>query len=166
MENRLRFLKEIVEVVTGVVGKDKVGVRFAPLFETTDEDRVYLGILEDNPHDTYITAIKMLEDLGISYLSIAEADWEGAPDLPDSFYEAVRATFSGIVMYAGKYTAEKALRIYEAGYGDIFGFGRTYIANPDLPERIKNGWELNPVDPASLFGGTEVGYTDYPTYHG
>ncbi|SEH08747.1 alkene reductase [Candidatus Venteria ishoeyi] len=164
LENRLRFLKEVTEAVVQVVGKDKVGVRFAPLFETTDEDRIYLGLVEENPHQTYIKAVALLERIGIAYLSIAEADWDNAPDLPELFCQEVRKSFSGLIMYAGKYTAEKSCRMLEAGLGDIFGFGRPFIANADLPERIKNNWPLNPLDPNTMFGGTEVGYTDYPLY--
>ncbi len=166
LENRLRFLKEITEAVTQVMGADKVGVRFAPLFESTDEDRVYLGLVESDPHATYIAAIKILNDIGVAYLSLAEADWDNAPDLPDAFYQDVRQYFAGCIMYAGKYTPEKALRILTEGKGDIFGFGRPFIANPDLPERIKNDWSLNSVDPTSLYGGTGKGYTDYPQHTG
>lgn len=164
LENRLRFLKEITEAVTQVMGADKVGVRFAPLFESTDEDRVYLGLVESDPHATYIAAIKVLNDIGIAYLSLAEADWDNAPDLPDAFYQDVRQHFSGRIMYAGRYTPEKALRILTEGKGDIFGFGRPFIANPDLPERIKNEWSLNNVDPTSMYGGNDKGYTDYPQH--
>ena len=67
-------------------------------------------------------------------------------------------------MYAGKYTPEKALRILTEGKGDIFGFGRPFIANPDLPERIKNEWSLNNVDLTSMYGGSGKGYTDYPQH--
>ncbi len=72
LENRLRFLKEITEAIARVMGKDKVGVRFAPLFESTDEVRVYLGLVESNPHETYVEAIKVLNNAGIAYLSLAE----------------------------------------------------------------------------------------------
>jgi len=164
LDNRLRFLKEITEAVADVMGANKVGVRFAPLFESTDEERVYLGLVESNPHETYIAAIKVLNDVGIAYLSLAEADWDNAPDLPHEFYAAVRATFDGLVMYAGKYTPEKALNILAQGHGDIFGFGRPFIANPDLVERIRNKWSFNALDPASMYGGTDKGYTDYPIY--
>lgn len=165
LENRLRFLKEITQAVANVVGKDKVGVRFAPLFETTDELRVYLGMVEEDTHETYVEAIKIIEEIGIGYLSLAEADWDGAPDLPDTFYQAVRSNFSGLVMYAGKYTADKATSMIAKGYGDIFGFGRPFIANPDLPARIQNGWALNEVDPNTMYGGTHVGYSDYPVFN-
>lgn len=164
LENRLRFLKEIVAAVSEVMGPERLGVRFAPLFESTDEDRVYLGLVESDPHTTYIEAIKLLNQAGIAYLSLAEADWDNALDLPDTFYQAVRDNFTGTVMYAGKYSPEKALRVLEQGHGDIFGFGRPFIANPDLPERIRNDWPLNSVDPATMYGGTDKGYTDYLSY--
>ncbi len=164
LQNRLRFLREITLAVAGVVGKERVGVRFAPLFATTDEDRVYLGLVEEDPHQTYIEAVKILEEVGIAYLSLAEADWENAPELPETFREAVRKTFSGKIIYAGKYTAERGNRVIKAGWGDLIAFGRPFIANPDLPARIANNWPLNPVDPSSMYGGTDKGYTDYPTY--
>lgn len=166
LQNRLRFLREVTQAVAAVVGKDRLGVRFAPLFASTDEARVYLGLVEENPHETYVEAVKVLEEVGIAYLSLAEADWEYAPELPESFRSAVREVFSGRILYAGKYTAERGKRVLEAGWGDLVAFGRPFIANPDLPKRIANGWPLNPVDPASMYGGTAVGYTDYPTYGG
>ena len=166
LQTRLRFLREVTQAVAAVVGKDRLGVRFAPLFASTDEARVYLGLVEENPHETYVEAVKVLEEVGIAYLSLAEADWENAPELPESFRSAVREVFSGRILYAGKYTAERGKRVLEAGWGDLVAFGRPFIANPDLPKRIANGWPLNPVDPASMYGGTAVGYTDYPTYGG
>jgi N-ethylmaleimide reductase len=162
LEKRLRFLKEIAEAVIEVMGADKVGVRFAPLFETTTEDRIYLGLVENDPFETYTVAARMLNDLNIAYLSIAEADWENAPELPEDFCRALREIFHGVIMYAGKYTADKALKMLKKGYGDIFGFGRSFISNPDLPQRILQQKELNPLHEESLFGGTRSGYTDYP----
>jgi len=166
LHNRLRFLREIVQAVSEVVGADRLGVRFAPLFESTAEDRVYLGLVEEDPHATYIEAIKVLEEAGIAYLSIAEADWDNAPELPDDFRREVRHAFSGRIIYAGRYTAERGAQTLDAGLGDLIAFGRPFIANPDLPQRIANGWPLNPVDPSSMYGGTEKGYSDYPTYAG
>jgi|TARA_B110000211_G_C14084299_1_gene556001 N-ethylmaleimide reductase len=164
LSNRLRFLKEVVDAVSEVVGPERLGVRFAPLFATTEEDRVYLGLVESNPHETYLEAVKILESAGIAYLSLAEADWDNAPDLPSDFYQAVRETFSGRILYAGKYTVEKALRVLGNGHGDLFAFGRPFIANPDLPSRIKNNWSFNDVDPTTMYGGTDKGYVDYPSY--
>lgn len=164
LEKRLRFLREIVDAVAAAVGADRLGVRFTPLFTGTDQDRVYIGLVEEDPHTTYIEAIKVLEAAGVAYVSIAEADWDNAPDLPESFRRDVRTSFSGKILYAGRYTAERGERLIEAGLADLIAFGRPFIANPDLPERIANGWPLNPLDPATVYGGTEKGLTDYPTY--
>ena len=164
LQNRLRFLREVVQAVADVVGKERLGVRFSPLFASTEEDRVYLGLVEEDPHETYIEAIKVLEQVGIAYVSLAEADWDNAPELPETFRNAVRSNFSGKVIYAGKYTVERAVRVVKAGWGDLIAFGRPFIANPDLPERIAQGWPLNAVDPATMYGGTDKGYTDYPSY--
>ncbi|MFD3206288.1 alkene reductase [Pseudomonas sp. LS_2] len=164
LENRLRFLREIVEAVSAVVGGERLGVRFTPLFTSTDQDRVYIGLVEEDPHTTYVEAVKVLEAAGVAYVSIAEADWDNAPDLPEAFRRDVRAAFSGRILYAGRYTAERGARLIESGLADLVAFGRPFIANPDLPARIANGWPLNPLDPATVYGGAEKGLTDYPTY--
>lgn len=164
LANRLRFLREIVAAVAETVGPDRLGVRFAPLFESTDQDRVYIGLVEPDPHATYIEAIRVLEDAGVAYLSIAEADWDNAPDLPADFRRDVRRIFSGRIIYAGRYDAKRAHDLLEAGLADLVAFGRSFIANPDLPGRMANGWPLNPLRPALLYGGSEAGFTDYPSY--
>lgn len=164
LANRLRFLREVVAAVADVVGKDRMGVRFAPLFTSTDEARVYLGLVESNPHETYIEAIKILEEAGVAYLSIAEADWDDAPDLPEDFRDDVRRTFSGRIIYAGRYTAARAEKVVAAGWGDLIAFGRPFIANSDLPARIAHDWPLNALDVRTMYGGADAGYTDYPAY--
>lgn len=164
LQNRLRFLSEIVDAVGEVVGPDRLGVRLSPLFTSTDQDRVYIGFVENDPHHTYIEAIKVLEAAGIAYVSIAEADWDSAPDLPEDFRREVRRSFSRQILYAGRYTAERGARMVDAGLADLIAFGRPFIANPDLPTRIANGWPLNPPDHKTIYGGSQRGFTDYPTY--
>ncbi|MBC3372811.1 alkene reductase [Pseudomonas sp. SWRI92] len=164
LHNRLRFLREVVQAVSAVVGSDRLGVRFSPLFSSTEEDRVYIGFVEDDTHQTYIEAIKVLEQEGVAYLSIAEADWPNAPDLPEAFRREVRSTFTGRIIYAGLYTATRAARLIESGMADLVAFGRPFIANPDLPRRIANGWPLNTLNTVGLYGGDEQGFTDYPRY--
>lgn len=164
LQNRLRFLREAVQAIADAIGAERVGVRFAPLFASTAEERVYLGLVEQDPHETYIEAVKILQTIGVAYVSLAEADWDSAPELPSSFREAVRAAFSGAIIYAGKYTPERAAAAVEAGWADLIAFGRPFIANPDLPARIANGWPMNPLDASSMYGGTEKGYIDYPMY--
>ncbi|MGY8821926.1 MAG: alkene reductase [Pseudomonadales bacterium] len=164
LQNRLRFLREIAQAISDAIGADRVGIRFAPLFASTDEERVYLGLVEEDPHETYIEAVKILEEIGVAYVSLAEADWDSAPELPNSFRQAVRKAFSGKIIYAGKYTPERAAAAIEAGWADLVAFGRAFIANPDLPSRIAHGSPMNTLDPSSMYGGTEQGYTDYPAH--
>jgi len=166
LTNRLRFLKEVVEAVSTVFDSRQVGVRFSPLFSTTEEDRVYLGLVEPDPAETYLTAAKMLNEMNIGYLSIAEADWDNSPALPESFRCALRQAFTSVIMVAGRYDQAKAQHVLSQGWADLVGFGRTFIANPDLPERFERGLALNPVELSSLYGGTAKGYTDYPTIDG
>lgn len=163
LTNRLRFLKEVVAAVSTVFDSGRIGVRFSPLFSTTEEDRVYLGLVEPDPAETYLTAAKMLDEMNIGYLSIAEADWDNSPELPESFRIALRKTFTSVIMVAGRYDQAKAQYVLTQGWADLVGFGRTFIANPDLPERLQRGVALNSVELSSLYGGTAKGYTDYPT---
>jgi N-ethylmaleimide reductase len=123
-------------------------------------------MVEDDPHTTYIEAIKVLEDVGIAYLSIAEADWDNAPRMPESFRRAVRGSFSGTIIYTGRYTAQSATQLLDSGLADLVAFGRTFIANPDLPARIANDWQQNPLNSATVYGGSAEGYTDYSVYGG
>ena len=164
VQNRLRFLREIVAAVAAAVGADRLGVRFAPLFAGTDQERVYIGLVEDDPQETYIAAAQILQDAGVAYVSVAEADWDNAPDLPATFRRALRDTFRGCIVYAGRYTPERAAALLASGLGDLVAFGRPFIANPDLPQRIANSWPLAAVDAATMYGGDARGFTDYPAY--
>ncbi len=157
LENRLRFLDEVVSALCEAIGADRVGVRLAPLTTLN-------GTVDANPEETYAAAAALLNTHNIAYMHIAEADWEDAPLMPLSFKQELRAAFSGKIIYAGKYDAERAVKALESGVADLIAFGRPFIANPDLPARIKNGqpWTLH--DPDTLFGGREKGLTDYPTY--
>lgn len=155
LPNRLRFLQEVVAAVVGVAGGHRVGVRLAPL--TTLQ-----GAVDDTPQATYLAAAHLLEQLGVGYLHIAEADWDDAPVMPTAFKEALRMIYSGTLIYAGKYSLERAEQALAAGWADLIGFGRPFIANPDLPARLKARAALNAPDRATYFGGGAGGFTDYP----
>lgn len=157
LENRLRFLNEVVATLVDAVGADKVGVRLAP-FTTLN------GTVDATPLETYVGAAKALNKHNIAYLHIAEVDWEDAPDTPVEFKQQVRESFDNVLIYAGKYDAEKAQAALDANYADMIGFGRPFVANPDLPSRIQNGYPLAAHDPDTLFGGQEKGLIDYPVY--
>lgn len=155
LTNRLRFLKEVTTAVADAIGKERVGVRQAPL--TT-----FMGAIDDDPETTYIEAAKILDEIGIAYIHIAEADWDNAPVMPVAFKEAYRRAFRGTLIYAGKYTPERAEEALEKGWADLIAFGRPFIANPDLPYRLEHGLPLNEPDKTRFFGGDANGYTDYP----
>lgn len=154
LQNRLRFLKEIATAVVNAIGKEKVGIRLAPL--TT-----LMGSKDDTPEATYLAAADILNDIGIAYIHIAEADWDDAPVMPNAFKEALRIIFKGTLIYSGKYTTELAEDALKNNWADLIGFGRPFIANPDLPYRLENNLPLNESHRETFFGGNEIGYTDY-----
>jgi N-ethylmaleimide reductase len=155
LPNRLRFLREVTEAVVAVAGSERVGVRLAPL--TTLQ-----GAVDDTPQATYLGAAKMLNNIGVAYLHIAEADWDDAPDMPAAFKEALRLIYDGTLIYAGKYTVERAEAALCNGWADLIGFGRPFVANPDLPARLRHGRALAAPAPQYFFGGAATGYTTYP----
>lgn len=157
LENRLRFLREVTSAVSEAIGSQRVGVRQAPL--TT-----LMGAADDNPFETYIAAANVLNEIDIAYIHIAEADWEDAPEMSIEFKEAYRNSFKGTMIYSGKYTGQKAEIALQEGWADLIGFGRPFIANPDLPFRLQNDIPLNEPIKEKFFGGGAEGYTDYPFY--
>lgn len=157
LENRLRFLDEVVAALVDAIGAERVGVRLAPLTTLN-------GTVDADPIVTYTAAAALLNKHRIVYLHIAEVDWDDAPDTPRSFKQALREAYQGVLIYAGRYNAHTAEQAINDGLADMIGFGRPFIANPDLPERLKHGYPLAEHDPTTLFGGGEKGLTDYPTY--
>lgn len=155
LENRLRFLHQVTSAVIAEIGAERVGVRLAPLTTLN-------GTVDADPEETYTAAAALLGELDIAYLHIAEADWDDAPVMQDAFKAALRAAFPNTLIYAGKYDAERARAAINAGWADLIGFGRPFVANPDLPERIQHQRPWTPHDPATLFGGGAHGLTDYP----
>ncbi|WLI78199.1 alkene reductase [Kosakonia sp. H02] len=155
LQNRLRFMKEVVGAVSAAIGKERVGIRLAPL--TT-----LMGSRDDTPEATYLAAASVLNEIGIAYIHIAEADWDDAPVMPAAFKEALRIIFHGTLIYSGKYTPERAEEALAKGWADLIGFGRPFIANPDLPHRLANNLPLNEPVREKFFGGGAEGYLDYP----
>lgn len=157
LENRLRFLGEVTRaLVEGTGDAGRVGIRLAPLTTLN-------GCEDADPETTYLGAARLLADIGVGYIHIAEADWEQAPHMPVGFKQRLRETFPGTMIYAGAYTAERAREAVAQGWADLIGFGRPFVANPDLPERLRIGAPLALHERETLFGGGERGLTDYPT---
>lgn len=100
LQNRLRFLSETAQAVINQIGKDRVGVCLSPLTSL-------LGCIDDTPQATYLAVAKILDELGVQYLDIAEADWEDAPEMPAAFKEALRLIYSGTLSTRANTTANE-----------------------------------------------------------
>lgn len=154
---RIRFLLEVVDAIAAKIGAHRVGVRLAPY--VTFKDMACPEIV-----DTILLAASMLERRGIAYIHLSEADWDDAPTIPDGFRVALRQAFSGCIIVAGRYDKTRAEWVLAKGYADLVAFGRPFISNPDLPERLRHDWPLAPLGKGPLFGGGVEGYIDYPAH--
>lgn len=153
---RTRFLREVAAAVAAEIGAERTGVRLAPFITARN-----MNCPEIIP--AILHAAAELDAIGCSYIHLSEADWDDAPRVPDSFRQELRRAFSGRLIVAGRYDQERAEKILAAGLADLVAFGRPFIANPDLPARLRNGWPLASLQDG-LFGGGEQGYTSYPGY--
>ncbi|SMC28049.1 N-ethylmaleimide reductase [Andreprevotia lacus DSM 23236] len=156
LENRARLLLEIIDAVAAEIGAHKVGVRLSPNF-------VYHDIVDTESEAMALYLAMQFSQRKVAYLHVAEPDWAGGPLLTGEFRTALRQAFSGALIFCGNYTAEKAEALVAAGTADAIAFGRPFIANPDLVARFARGAALNTPDQATFYGGSEKGYTDYPT---
>lgn len=156
-ENRARLVLEVVDAVSKEWSAERIGIRLSPIgtFQNTDNG--------ENEEADALYLIEELAKRGIAYLHLSEPDWAGGQPYTDEFREKVRARFHGPIVGAGAYTPEKAEDLIAKGLIDAVAFGRDYIANPDLVERLQRKAELNPQRPESFYGGGAEGYTDYPT---
>ncbi|MDS1770849.1 alkene reductase [Vibrio vulnificus] len=157
-ENRIRFLLQVVDAVSQAIGADKIGVRLAPFITFKD-----MNCPDIVP--TILEASKQLQVRDIAYLHLSEADWEDAPEIPESFRIELREYFANTIIVAGSYTQARADEVLEKGYADLVAFGRPFVSNPDLVARLKHQQPLAELDGATLFGGDERGYTDYTALH-
>ena len=151
--NRLRFLVELVDALSDAIGSECVAVRVSPGNATnhcTDSD----------PETLYTALAASLEGRGLAYLHVVES----AAD--PTITARMRAGFSGTLIANSGYDKALAEAAIASGATDLVSFGTAFLANPDLPHRLAEGASLNEADPATFYGGTEVGYTDYPTLGG
>jgi N-ethylmaleimide reductase len=153
-ENRLRFLKEVVNAVAEEVGAQRTAIRLAPFLTAR-------GMACPDILPTILKATEFLQARGIAYLHLVEADWDDAPQFTEEFRQAIRARFMRPIIVAGKYDATRAQWVLSRGYADLVAFGRPFVANPDFPRRLAAGLPLATFDGSTLFGGDERGYTDY-----
>ena len=168
--NRCRLLHEVVAAVCAAVGRGRCGVRLSPHSKGT---MTYQGCTDADPDTLYTYAIRGLDQLGVAYLLLSEPRWTGTrdnlveadPGFDMDVVNAVkyRSHFSGVLIAAGGFTPASARQTLARGVCDAIGFGRWFIANPDLPDRLRSGEPLNRYERKTFYAYDEHGYTDYPT---
>jgi len=157
VENRTRLVLEVVDAASEAWASDRIGIRISPLGQFNGLDN------GDDQEEAALYLISELAKRNLAYLHISEPDWAGGKPYSDEFRAKVRQQYPGVIIGAGAYTAEKAEDLISKGYIDAVAFGRVYIANPDLVERLHRKAELNAPKPETFYGGGAEGYIDYPT---
>lgn len=159
VENRARFMLEVVEAASAEIGADRVGVRISP-------NNPFNGISDSDPTTTFSNITRELNKRNIGYLHIIEPRVRGnedyEPGAPSVASRELRPLFDGTLIAAGGFTRETGNALVADGVADLIAYGRNFISNPDLPERFRRNIELTPYDRSTFYGGDEHGYTDYP----
>jgi N-ethylmaleimide reductase len=157
VENRVRFMLEVVDAVTGVWGSQRVGIRLSPGGSFND-------MCDCHPQTTFGHALSCLASRGLAYVHLVEpvpsAGEHPSPDLSARFF---RPLYPGTLIVCSGYTLERARAVVQAGQADLVAFGQLFLANPDLVERFRRGAPLNTPDPETFYTGGAKGYIDYPT---
>jgi len=158
IENRTRLLREVTERVISVAGAGRTSVRLSPNGDSQ-------GINDSDPEPLFTYAAKLLSDLGVSFLELREPGPDGTfgkTDVP-RLSPAIRKVFTGVLVVNSDYdTAEDAQAAIDSGVADAVSFGRPFIANPDLPERLEAGTPLATSEAATWYSRGPRGYVDYP----
>ncbi|ETI56994.1 hypothetical protein L917_00563, partial [Phytophthora nicotianae] len=162
IENRARLIFEVVEAVLSSLPSSKVGIRLSPFGDT-------FGCKDSNPRETYGYVVNKLNDYDLAYLHVIErrgmhADNAAVPE--GGVARHFRSIYNGVLITAAGFTRADAMQTVEDGVADLIAFGRDFISNPDLVERLRKDAKLTPYDPKTFYlqpdMPVEAGYTDYP----
>lgn len=164
IENRARFLFEVVDVIVAEIGAGRTAIRISPVTPANDA-------FDPEPQPLFTHVVEGLAKHGLAYIHIIEGATGGPRDHQQGDrpfdYEALRAAYKAAGgkaawMANNGYNRELAIDAVEEGRADLVAFGKLFIANPDLVDRLKNDTVLNPPDKDTFYGGGARGYTDYP----
>lgn len=157
VDNRMRLMLEVTAAVCPVWGANRVGIRLSPLQPFND-------MRDSNPEATFSYAVEQLNRFGLAYLHVTEMG-KDAPGVAGPAFDLVklRRIWQGVYMTNSGYDLAHANAALARNEADMIAFGTLFIANPDLPLRFATGAPLNKPDPATFYGGTAKGYTDYPS---
>ncbi|MDZ4793272.1 MAG: alkene reductase [Bacteroidota bacterium] len=159
IENRCRFIIEVVTAVAAAIGKENTGIRLSPY-----------GVASDMPHypeidATYDYLSKQLNNIGIAHIHLVDHAAMGAPEVPIEIKKLIRKNFTNSIILCGGYDKERAEADINSGLANLIAFGRPFINNPDLVERMANNWPLSNYLHMDLFySADDKGYTDYPVH--
>jgi N-ethylmaleimide reductase len=161
IENRSRFLLQVVEAMVSVWGGNRVAVRIAP-------SGTWNGVSDSNPIALFDYVAKQLDRFGLAYLHVIEPRIKGNVLIAEGqghiATTRLRKVFTGTVIAAGGFEPDTAEAAVREGDADLVAFGRHFVANPDLPKRIRLGLPLNAYDRDTFYTFDARGYTDYPFY--
>ena len=158
IDNRLRFVTQVLVAVGDAIGMDKVGIRFSPNIYSQ-------GVEDSEPVRLFAALARRLEDLQVPWIELREAHQPtSAGAIPtEPVSPAMRPLYSGRIALNSDYDGPSARARLAEGIADAISFGRPFISNPDLVERIKIGAPLSAGDSATFYNGQAAGYVDYPT---
>jgi N-ethylmaleimide reductase len=153
--NRIRFAVAVARAAAGAIGASRVGMRISPY-------GAFNGMAADPETDALFEAlIARLNNVGLAYIHVVDHSSMGSPEVSPDLKAKIRASFAGRYILSGGYDVARANADLDAGRGDLVAFGRPFIANPDLVEKLRTGTALAAPDPATFYTAGAKGYTDY-----
>lgn len=156
IENRARLLLEVTQAITEEIGGERTGIRLSPISPAND-----CG--DSNPQALFTYVVEQLDRFNLVYLHLVEGATGGPREVENGFdLQVLRKLFKGTYIANNGYDLALANTVLAQGQADLIAFGRPFIANPDLVERLKLGAPLNVMNPKTLYGGGAEGYIDYP----
>jgi len=161
IDKRLRFMTEVLEAIGAEIGVDRVGIRYSP-------NILSQGVDDPEPLALYTAVAKRLEQLGVPWIELREPgpDSTFGSGATEPVSQAMRAHYSGVIALNSDYLGDTAQGRIDEGVADAIAFGRTFLANPDLVERIRIGADLNEPDGKTFYTQGPEGYVDYPALDG
>lgn len=156
VENRARLLLEVTAAVVDAIGADRTGVRISPVSPAN-------GVSCSNPQQQFNYVVEQLDAMGLVYLHVVEGATGGPRDVAPFDFGALRQRFNNTYIANNGYDLNLAASQLNDDKADLIAFGRPFIGNPDLVERLRSNAALSAFDPATLYGGGAAGYIDYPT---
>lgn len=160
IESRVRFMTEAVDAAVAAIGAERTGIRLSPVTPAND-------LSDSDPQPLFDLAVSELAKRKIAFVHMIEGATQGPRDIvPDFDFARLRKLFGGIYIGNNGYTPELARERIARGEVDLVAFGKAFISNPDLVERLRKGEPLADANRETFYGGGAEGYTDYPTFAG